>query len=222
MAWSSSGLDWTQVNLPVDAFGGTIPATTVGSPAGFVAVGSRSNLRAENPLFWAGTAAGEWRPEASPVVAPVSERSDLRCPPRPADAVEFATIDASIAVLCFGDSAITFRAYDAHCDGCTGQSDDVYTPEWLADPASNQLFLSPIESSDNGWFNARRASGLTDDPAWLDHWVELTGHFDDPASAQCRWMPDIHSGQAPYSAQSVINSCRQQFVVTRIRVVSGP
>jgi hypothetical protein len=59
-------------------------------------------------------------------------------------------------------------------------------------------------------------------PAWLDHWVELTGHFDDPASAQCRWMPDIHSGQAPYSAQSVINSCRQQFVVTRIRVVSGP
>jgi len=52
--------------------------------------------------------------------------------------------------------------------------------------------------------------------------VELTGHFDDPASGTCHWAPDPHGAQTISSAQQTINSCRQQFVVTRVRVVAGP
>jgi hypothetical protein len=221
-AWSLRGTDWTEVTLPAGAFGGTVPTMTVGSPAGFVAVGSRPNLRADNAIMWAGSATGSWAPEPSPIITPISERTDLRCPARPADAAAFATLDVPSAVICFGRSPITFRTYLGQCQGCTGESADVYTPDWLSDPQSNQLYLSPIKSMDSWWFNARRANTLPDDPAWLDHWVELTGHFDDPASKQCRWVPDPHSAETLSSAQSVVNNCRQQFVVTKIRLVSGP
>jgi len=222
VAWSSRGSGWTPVTLPAGAFGGNIPNRTVASAPAFVALGSQENLRAENPVFWAGNPDGEWTPESSPVVTAVGEKTDLRCPPRPVDAVGLVTLDIGAAVICFGASPITVRAYLGRCDGCSGQSADLYTPKWLADPQVNQLYLSPIKSQDSWFFSARRANGLADNPAWVDHWVELAGHFDDPAASQCRWVPDLHGDQVLYSAQSVINSCRQQFVVTRIRVVSGP
>ena len=221
-AWSLDASGWNEIGLPTGAFGGLVPTMTVGSPAGFIAVGSRLNLRADNPTLWAGTPQGGWSGEASPVVAALGERTDLRCAAKPTDAVAFATLDVPTAVICFGNSPITFRAYIGQCDGCNGVSGDVYTPAWLADPAQNQLYLSPIKIQDNWFFGARRAASLADNPAWLDHWVELTGHFDDPASGTCRWAPDPHSAQAIFSAQQTINGCRQQFVITRIRVVAGP
>ena len=220
-AWSFSGGAWTPVILPAGAFGGTVPVVAAGSPVGFVAVGSQLNLRADNPVFWSGTERGGWAAERSPIIPPIGERTDLRCPPRPSDPAAFASLDVGTAVICFGNSPITFRAFLGTCEGCTGQSSDVYRPAWLADPGQNQLYLSPVKSEDTWWFGARRASNLPDDPAWRSHWVEVTGHFDDPASGQCRWQPDPHSSEVLNSAQATINSCRQQFVVTRIRVVSG-
>jgi hypothetical protein len=220
-AWSLDASGWQETPLPVGVFGGLVPTTTVGSPAGFVAVGSNLNLRADNPTLWAGTPHGGWSREASPVIAPVGERTDLRCPSKPRDAVSFATLDVPTAVICFGDSPMTFRAYVGRCDGCNGGGGDVYTPAWLAEPGQSQIFLSPIKVSDNWFFGARRAESLADDPRWLDHWVELTGHFDDPASGTCRWAPDPHGAQTIFSAQATINSCRQQFVVTRVRVIAG-
>ena len=221
-AWAFNGSGWTGVALAAETFGGVVPTTAVGSPLGFVVLGSNLNLRADNPVFWSGTAAGNWAPEDSPVVAPIGERTDLHCPSKPADAAAFASLDAASAVICFGRSPITFRAYAGRCDGCTGPSGDVFTPTWLADPQQNQLFLSPIKSEDSWWFNSRRSQMLADDPAWVDHWVQVTGHFDDPASPSCHWVPDPHSGGAFYSAQSTINGCRTQFVVTRMQVVAAP
>ncbi len=223
VAWSSTGGDWTRVTLPRGAFGGRIPSMAVGSSTGFVAVGSSGNLRADNPVIWSGTERGGWAAESAPIVTPIGERTDLRCPSRPVDAAAFASLDIPAAVICFGDSPITFRAYLGLCEGCNGASTDLYEPAWLADPQQNQLYLSPIKTVDQWWFNARRAGGLADDPAWQDHWVELTGHFDDPAARRCRWVPDPHVAEnVLYSAQSTISNCRQQFVVTRIRVVNGP
>lgn len=221
-AWSFNGIGWTEVVLAPETFGGVIPSMAVGSPLGFVALGSSMNLRADNPVLWSGTpTGGDWAPEDSPVVAPIGERTDLHCPSKPVDAAAFASLDTASAVICFGRSPITFRAYAGRCDGCGGATGDVYTPTWLADPQQNQLYLSPLKVEDGWWFNSRRAATLADDPAWLDHWVEVTGHFDDPASPTCRWTPDPHSGGVFYSSQSTINSCRMQFVVTRVRVVAG-
>ena len=221
-AWAFEGSVWREVPLPTGAFGGVVPTTAVGSPAGFVAVGSNMNLRGDNPIFWSGTPAGGWAPEASPLISAVGERTDLHCPSKPVDAAAFASLDTASAALCFGSTPITFRAYVGRCDGCTGPSGDVYTPAWLADPQQNQLYLSPVKSDDSWWFSSRRAATLAEDPAWAAHWVQVTGHFDDPASASCRWVPDPHSGGVFYSTQSVINSCRTQFVVTSMQVVAGP
>jgi hypothetical protein len=218
--WAFDTGAWREVPLPTGAFGGIVPGMAVGSPAGFVALGTIMNLRADNPVFWSGTATGGWAAEPSPFVAPLGEETDLHCPDKPTDAAAFASLDIPSAVICLGDSPITFRAYAGRCDGCSGPSADVYTPAWLADPQQNQLYLSPV--SEDGWsFSSRRAATLADNPAWVGKWVQVTGHFDDPASASCRWVPDPHSGGVFYSAQSVINGCRTQFVVTQIQVAPG-
>ena len=221
-AWALDGRSWRRLPLPTGAFGGVVPGTAVGSTAGFVVVGSNMNLRADNPVFWSGTAAGGWAPEASPVVSAIGEQTDLHCPSKPVDAAAFASLDIPSAVVCFGRAPISFRAFVARCDGCTGPSGDVYTPAWLADPQQNQLYLSPVKTEDSWWFSSRRAASLADDPAWVGKWVQVTGHFDDPASTTCQWVPDPHSGGVFYSRQSVIDNCRTQFVVTRMQVVAGP
>jgi hypothetical protein len=56
------------------------------------------------------------------------------------------------------------------------------------------------------------------DPAWAGAWLDLTGHFDDVESSTCHYEPvpaDIAYWGGP---QSVINGCRQAFVVTGVAV----
>ena len=83
--------------LPAGAFGGTVPVVAAGSPVGFVAVGSQLNLRADNPVLWSGTERGGWAAERSPIIPPIGERTDLRCPPRPSDPAAFASLDVGTA-----------------------------------------------------------------------------------------------------------------------------
>lgn len=56
------------------------------------------------------------------------------------------------------------------------------------------------------------------DDAWVRTWVEVTGHFDDPAAATCRWIPSPAEEQWYAGRQQVIDGCRQQFVVTAVRL----
>jgi hypothetical protein len=91
---------------------------------------------------------------------------------------------------------------------------------WLAAPAANLLFLSPTESG-IGQVVAVLPPALATSPpaAWLDTWLEVRGHFDDAAAATCRY-----TGWPPYygAAESTVEACRQQFVVSSLKVVSGP
>ena len=107
-AWALNGSHWRQVPLPAGAFGGVVPGLAVGSSAGFVAMGSNMNLRADNPVFWSGGPGGGWAPEPSPLVAPIGERTNLHCPTKPVDAAAFAMLDIPSAVVCFGRAPMTF------------------------------------------------------------------------------------------------------------------
>jgi hypothetical protein len=60
------------------------------------------------------------------------------------------------------------------------------------------------------------------DPAWTGTWVEFTGHFDDPASSTCHMPPQADSLQDWSGRQSVIDQCRTTFVVTAVKIVTGP
>jgi hypothetical protein len=66
------------------------------------------------------------------------------------------------------------------------------------------------------------APNLAMNSGWTSHWVQVTGHFDDPASVTCRWYPDPVGGGIAAIPQSTVDQCRQEFVVTAVRVVSGP
>jgi len=61
--------------------------------------------------------------------------------------------------------------------------------------------------------------GVTTDPSpspMLGGGLSVTGHFDDPASADCRGRPVDDAGNGPFTDAQSIEWCRQTFIVTRI------
>ena len=220
LVWTGDGLHWLRAPLP-GAFGG-IPVTAAAGPAGVVAVGHRPTLRGDNPIVWHRTAVGTWLPEEEPMLELVPNPSTDACPALPRDALEFFTLDVGAAITCFGDAPITFRAWTAACDGCSGGWSGQAQPEWLLSPSTNQLYLSPVESTGDWWTSVVVAPSLEMDTAWPNAQLELTGHFDDPSAATCHYEPSpdelsYWSGQQPY-----LDQCRQTFVVTKVTIVSRP
>jgi hypothetical protein len=106
--------------------------------------------------------------------------------------------------------------------GCFGGATGSGIPAWLATPDTNQLALSPIEGFDGWWPTAVLDPRLKQDPAWKKTWLEVTGHFDDPAAAGCRLTPSRDEEASYQGRQSVIDACRQRFVVTSLTPVPGP
>jgi hypothetical protein len=137
-------------------------------------------------------------------------------------------------LTCFGDSHLTLRGWvweSQLIPGCVTEPDAV-APLWLTCILSTQ-FLSPVElpvgdDSDLHLF-AEQFLGLLDlhaapdgpigpieldqrdGPLPVNHWVEVIGHFDDPAAALCADDP-----------AAALDACRQAFVVTAARLISFP
>jgi hypothetical protein len=221
LVWTLGPTGWVRSVLP-EAFGG-IPRVAVAGPAGFVVVGSRPTLRGLNPIFWRETASGSWIPERSPIVPVVPDPSSDECGPPPRDAVEFTVLDRVLAVACLGDAQITFRAWAAECEGCYGSGDGRYEQAWLVGATGNALYLSPVEDDSGGWWTpAVVHPSLEYDTDWPGQWLEVTGHFDDPAASDCRLTPGPAEAWYYEGRQTTVDQCRQQFVVTEVSVVSGP
>jgi hypothetical protein len=223
LVWTRDSLGWTRTSLP-DLFGG-LPQLAAAGPSGVVVVGHRTTLRGDNPVVWHLTANRSWLPEPQPVFAAVPDPTVASCPSVPRNLPEFMVLDTAAALVCFGHAPITMRAWSARCDQCVGSPAGVAEPAWLMAPSLNQLFLSPIKPVSDGewWTSMVLAPSVVPDPiANAGTWVQLTGHFDDPVAATCHYQPVLDelaywSGQQPYR-----NGCRQVFVVTEVKVVSGP
>jgi hypothetical protein len=222
MAWVSDGGSWSRTVLP-GAFGG-IPTVVAGGPTGVAVVGHDWNAIGDNPVLWHWNGAGSWAPELAPVIAAVPVPSAADCPHLPNDGVSFVSLDHALAVACFGDAPITVRLWSNRCDGCSGEQGGTYEEGWLAAPTLNALQVSPVQWLDQSWATAILDPSLGEepDPGWTGTWLELTGHFDDPRAADCRWIPDDASLAYYGGARQIVESCRQQFVVTRVQVVDGP
>jgi hypothetical protein len=222
--WTDAGAGWTRSPLP-DSFGG-FPREAVAGPRGVVLLGTRHTLRGDNPVFWHRTASGEWLPEQQPVFDLVPDPTTEACPALPRDLPEFLVLDRATALVCFGDSPITMRAWSVGCDQCYGYGPGVSEPAWLMAPTDNQLYLSPIQPADysSDWStNAVLAPSVAVEPGWSKGaWIELTGHFDDPAAGTCHYAPSPQEWAYMSDRQSYQDSCRQTFVVTRVTEVSGP
>jgi hypothetical protein len=218
--WTNEGLQWTRSQLP-GSFGG-IPTQAAAGPGGVVVVGHRPTWRGDNPILWHRGPAGAWLPEANPILTVVPDPPADECPAPPADFLEFTVADTAALVVCRGDAPISFRAWSVECPGCSGYQEGVAEPAWLLRP-TDQLYLSPVESRDQNWWGATvLRPPLTVDPSWLSNWIEITGHFDDPAAARCHSPPTADALQWWQGQQGLVTQCRQTFVVTDVKVVSGP
>lgn len=220
MVWLKNGPTWERVPVGSDTFGGAFPMTVAVNAQAAVAVGSRVSLQADNPTLWRAATGTNWSAVAVPTLVAVGNATATNCPTRPREILEFLVLPGPKAIACYGRTPITFRAYSALCAECAGPQPGIFDPAWLVGPSTSQLNISPIQGTD-WWMTVRIAPTLTIDPKWSDEWLELTGHFDDPASTSCRYAPDSQSGDFPWTIASAVASCRQTFVVTKVRVVSG-
>jgi len=218
IVWIRNGKTWVRSLLPA-SFGGLPHLAAVG-PHGFVVVGYRTNERGASPVFWRQSAHGWWVPETHPIIGFAPNAAPAECGKLPQNGLDWTLLDRVSAVSCFGHTPMTIRMFSASCDGCYSGPSGRRTPEWLAEPGTNQLQVSPVENSNGGQLVL--APNLGFDPSWWGHWVEVTGHFDDPAAATCTWLPGPDELSWYSGRQDVVNGCRQTFVVTAIRLVDGP
>jgi hypothetical protein len=221
LVWTGDGLHWARESLP-ESFGG-VPLTAAAGPGGAVVVGSRHTLRGDNPIFWRRSAGGGWLPEWDPILEAVPDPQPEDCPSPPDEFLEYTVVDAAAMVACYGAAPITFRAYSSACEGCAGGMEGNPEPAWLLDAGANQLWLSPNDTNADYNTTAVLSPQLIPlDPAWTQTWVEVTGHYDDPAAATCHREPLPDEIPYWYGQQPVIDQCRMTFVVSEVTVVSGP
>lgn len=220
LSWTTTGSEWIRSVLP--GYEG-IPHLAAGGAHGVALLGHRPSIRGDDPVVWHRTPRGAWLPEPDPLIEAVPEPSAADCAPLPHDALAFVLLDRALAPFCHGDTTITFRAWSGRCEGCWGGGDGTYEPQWLAGTLENQLVLAPVESQ-SSWTPAILSPNVASVPAeeWLDAWLEVTGHFDDPLALTCRITPAPQDYQYFSGALGGINNCRQQFVVTAVEVVDGP
>jgi hypothetical protein len=218
LVWTGNGVEWVRTALP-DSFGGH-PLSAAAGPRGVVVLGYRHTLRGENPIAWHRTAVGGWLPEPDPMLAAAPDPGTDECPAPPADFFDFMVIDSAAFISCYGDTPITFQAFSVGCDGCSGTVEGNPQPAWLLNPNTNQLYLAPNESNSGWQSTVILGPGLKAEQGWNGITLQLTGHFDDPASPTCHIDPTADSVQYSTGPQGLIDQCRSTFVVTDVRYLT--
>lgn len=218
--WQRDGLSWQRHTMPA-AFRG-LPMEAVGGPQGVVAVGQLAPEGGRAPVFWHLGDGAVWEREPSPVMPAPTPPNPQTCGPKPDDVLGLLNADALWNAICFGDAPITVRAYSVPCLGCYGQGEGKWKVKWLAQPADERVIhLAPVESSDWGSTDAILHPSVRRQPP-ASRWLEVTGHYDDPQAASCRWTPSLADESWYSGTDDVIAGCRAWFVVTSVRPVNGP
>jgi len=156
-----------------------------------------------------------------PSVAPTPRPSDTgACPVSPMTVDRLLSADRG----CFGGHDIEVMGWLAEPWGIGGYLAGV-EPAWLGEPMTDVV----------QWTEPRGAATCQADGAchfaflhfppdadpWtlpLDRWVRLTGHFDDPLAATCRW----NGTNDPKTPEQAVELCREAFVVSAIEDTPDP
>jgi hypothetical protein len=164
-------------------------------------------------------------------VAPMSSVPDplagsfdrpANCPTVPTTLDALQSVDRGVAVACFGQRSIAFRAWIVDPGEGYGGACATFTPVWIHECVLPDYLLASSSSSTanpQAAFHAMRwpsASGATNG---VGRWVNVIGHFDDAVSPSCRGSGEpggvgLESLLPPAVA---VMSCRQVFVVTDVR-----
>ena len=148
------------------------------------------------------------------------------CPPAEEVSLIVLVYLGRYAERCFADASITIRGYVPTVDGFGGCCPPSGEPGWLAGTFPNAI-LAVADPVDIGTYDF-----ILQVPPGFDRsllafdgsagWVEVVGHFRDPASESCvsrpRW--DFPNPLASHEAMHAL--CRERFVVESVIQVDGP
>lgn len=162
-----------------------------------------------------------WVAAADKDGTPWIQRVTPDCPPRPTTVKALWTVDAVLALACFGGTSITISARLAQPEATCGV-DIGWTiePDWLGSTCPQPRFLIEsttevglsINSIIDPSLDVSRWRPGVDPEDWIA--VRITGRFDHPAASTCR---GVSNGEpVPYSPDRVVLTCRATFVITKI------
>ena len=177
----------------------------------------------EEPLLcptWFGWVAGA-SPEGDRWIEPAS----LDCPDSPMNMRELALGRGNMERLaCNPDRTVTVRGWwpkegDIRRGG--GYCPSGPPAGWLYCQNYNYVFMSERENAEGVGLNViiDPLSGIT--MPERGQWIEIVGHFDDPAAQDCDENSALPGGGLEDPDQAVL-LCRARLVVDSVRPVSGP
>jgi hypothetical protein len=224
VVWSSTdGLTWTRTALASDALGGGMPVPFAAGQAAVVALGwTDSTLAGTGRQLWQSADGLSWTPAHAPMVPPPPQVPAGPCPAAPGTLQQLIDIGSVKAASCYGHASLTVRGYSSDCGGCGGTGLPRHSPSWIANSyAPWYISTTPITPGGPGtrwgvW--PLPSAHLT--PPKEGTLVEITGHFNDPVSPDCRIIPSLANAELPPVSDAAAG-CRQAFVVTSFTVVGA-
>jgi len=170
------------------------------------------------PAWW-GWVAGA-HPSGDPWLEPAPPPD---CPPPPLTIETISETQFTLRLVCWSGEELTFRAWwpvipsDAGLGGACGEMN--LAAGWLLCQNINYNVLAANEAE--GW-SGRLVLSIDPDSGVVmperGRWVEVVGHFDDPAASLC-------AEGAPARDENpalTVALCRLQFVPTSVATVAGP
>ena len=150
-AWTSrDGVTWASLPVPPNEFG-VIPHQAIGGPPGILVLGIARDDGLQSVQPWR-LVGDRWRPVDLASALGINDHASRELSTATEQRAGVRHLDTGVAVHCFGDQPISFRAYSVRCDGCGGGFDATFSPAWLS-PGNPQIFLSPMETESGGWLD---------------------------------------------------------------------
>jgi hypothetical protein len=185
---------------------------------GFSYLGGCLTYSADEPIdcpVWSGWVAGadpsgdRWLEEAPPT----------DCPEPPLTIEQISEIPWTLRLVCWSGQELTFRAWwPAVPTDAFICAENELAAGWLicANGGRNAIQANEADGYVRLYLSIDPTSGVT--MPERGQWVEVNGHFDDPAAGSCAEAANTQ-GQGPERA---IFSCRIQFVPTSVTASPGP
>ena len=232
ITWTSTDArNWHRTNLDPGAFGGGVPfrvavSGAIGSTS-MAAVGYRVNSAGDiRDELWRSDDGSTWSAVGGDLLGVLPVAPTGPCPATTPTAIEdFLAMAPPLWPVCFGSQTLKIRGVVSDCGGCGGTTAELGSPSWLIDPLGySAVYLVPrIVPADTN----HAAFTIMINPAYsvtvpvAGTYVELTGHFSDPAAATCRIHP-LPGAAGPVAPKGrTVAVCEQTFVLTGIRTLPG-
>jgi hypothetical protein len=214
---SADGASWQRLNASSDSLGGSVGPEPVWGAGGWIGLGTAADGVGQQ--LWRSADGASW----SATGDQVELKARPSCPPPDDVSILVLMYLEPFAEQCFGDSSLTVRGWVPLVEGLGGCCFPISEPRWLNGVYPGGWLMS---GEANDWWtglNAYVPTGVDGTRLQPNTWVEVVGHFRDPAAASCASTPlALFAPHALVSQAGIRQDCLQRFVLESITAVGGP